>query len=180
MIGSVSIISTILTSGLIGSVITHLFNRSKDRSLGRQKIMEFLAQKRNDLSDDPSLLETIAFLEKEAAGDDSNPPTVPHRMRELPGFLEPIGIYLEYNPDAFERAYLVFAREVKLCENSVYLWLRDDLSVCKDEHYTASPYWSAFHQFVVSTNQILAGRQLRPAKRVAHKLARRVVGWLEA
>ncbi len=48
-------------------------------------------------------------------------------MCDLPGFLEPIGVYLEFNPDAFQRAYQVFAKEVELCANSHYVWLSDDL-----------------------------------------------------
>jgi hypothetical protein len=142
--------------------------------------MEFLTERRQELSNNPDLLATIGFLERETAGDASNPPFKPGKMRDLPGFLEPIGVYLEFNPDAFQRAYQVFAKEVELCASSHYLWLNDDLQPSQGEHYSTSPYWMSFRQFVANTRQNLAEQLLPPAKRVAHRLARRVLNWLEA
>jgi hypothetical protein len=171
----------VLTSSAVAAIVTQLFGRSKDRSLGRQKIMEFLTERRQELSKTPDLLATIAFLERETRGDASNPPFKPGKMRELPGFLEPIGVYLEFNPDAFQRAYQVFAKEVGLCANSHYLWLKDDdLQPSQDEHYSTSPYWTSFRQFVANTRQNLAEQRLPPVKRVVHRLAGRVLNRLAA
>jgi hypothetical protein len=171
-------LSGILTSGFVAAIVTQLFSQSRDRSLGQQRIMEFLAEKRRALSDSPDLLKTIAFLERET-GDTANPPSDPRTMRQLPAFLEPIGIYLEFNPDAFRRAYQVFAREVELCAGSQYLWLKDDLQPCKTEHYSTSPYWTSFRQLVANTRQSVAEQRLPRAQRFAHRLARHVLSWLE-
>jgi hypothetical protein len=100
--------------------------------------------------------------------------------RELPSFLEPTGVYLEFNPAAFRRAYQVFAKEVEFCANSHYLWMNDDLQPSQSEHYSTSPYWTSFRQFVANTRQTLAEQPLPPAKRVAHQLARHVLKWLES
>jgi hypothetical protein len=165
----------VFTSSVVAAIVTQLFGRSRDRSLGQQKIMEFLTQRRQELSEKPDLLATIGFLERETGGDASNPPSKPGKMRDLPGFLEPIGVYLEFNPDTFQRAYQVFAKEVDLCANSRYLWLNDDCQPSQSEHYSTSPYWTSFRQFVANTRQNLAEQRLPPAKRVAHRLARRVL-----
>ena len=170
----------VLTSGAVAAIVTQFFTRSRDRNLAQQKIMEFLTGERQKLSDKSELLETIGLLERETRGDALKPPPTPGKMRELPGFLEPIGVYLEFNPYSFPRAYQVFAKEVELCANSRYLWLKDDLQPSEDEHYSTSPYWTSFRQFVANTRQNLAEQQLPPAKRVAHRLARRVLNWLEA
>jgi hypothetical protein len=171
----------VLTSSVVAAIVTQLFGRSRDRSLGQQKIMEFLTQRRQELSNNPDLLTTKGFLERETGGNASNPPFKPGKMRDLPGFLEPIGVYLEFNPDAFQRAYQVFAKEVELCAKSDYLWLGDDdLQPDQGEHYKTSPYWTPFRQFVANTRQSPAEQRLPPAKRVAHRLARRVLNWLQA
>ncbi len=69
----------VLTSGVIAAIVTQLFGRSRDRSLGQQKIMEFLTERRQELSNNPDLLATIGFLERETGGDASNPPFKPGR-----------------------------------------------------------------------------------------------------
>jgi hypothetical protein len=169
----------VLTSGAVAAIITQLFGRSKERSLGRQKIMEFLTVKRQGLANNPELLAIIEFLEREKGGDASNPPCKPRQMRELPSFLEPIGVYLEYNPEAFQGAYQVFAKEVELCANSEYIWLNDDLSPSERENYKSSSYWASFRQFIVRTRENLAEQRLPRTKRAAHRLARRFLSWLE-
>jgi hypothetical protein len=105
--------------------------------------MEFLIERRQTLNKDPDLLTTRGYLEHEAASNAGEPPFDPYKMRQLPGFLEPIGIYLRYNPSRFPEAYQVFAREVHLCAGSKYLWTGDD--------YRTSPYWVAFKDFVDDT-----------------------------
>ena len=146
----------VLTSTAVAAIITQLFGRSKDRSVARQRIMEFLTERRQELANSPDLLAVIGFLEREVKGDASNPPFKPGKMRDLPGFLEPIGVYLEFNPDAFQRAYQVFAKDVELCAKSNYIWLTDDLHPSQDEHYSKSPYWTSFRQFVANTRENLA------------------------
>ena len=169
-----------LTSSVVAAIITLLFGIYRDRSAGRQKIMEHLTERRQELSKNRSdLLATIGFLEREAGGDASDPPFPPRKMRDLPGFLEPIGVFLEFNPDAFQRAYQVFAKEVELCANSQYIWLNDDLSPSEGEHYSTSPYWTSFRQFVANTRENLAEQRLPRVKRVVHRVARRVLYWLE-
>jgi len=171
----------ILTSGVAAAFVTQLFGKAKERGAARQKIMEFLIERRKELSANPELLGAVAFLEQEAHGNATNPPSNPGKMRELPGFLEPIGVYLEYNPDVFRRAYQVFSKEVELCASSRYLWLSDDgLQESQNEHYSTSPYWPSFRQFVASNRRNLAELQLPPAKRLAHEIARRALQLLEA
>jgi hypothetical protein len=162
----------VLTSGAVAAIITQSFGRSRDRSIGRQKIMEFLIEKRQQLDKNSDLLKIIELLRREKEGDAPTPPLSPTQMRELPSFLEPIGIYLRYNPDAFQRAYQVFADEVELCAKSRYMWLDDD--------YISSPYWTSFKQFVANTEENLAEQKLPRTRRVAHQLARRFLNWLEA
>jgi hypothetical protein len=181
-------VTGVLTSSVVAAIITQLFSRSRDRSVGQQRIMEFLAERRTALANSSELLATIGLLEREAAGGhlaheaggDASKRPKPGEMRNLPGFLEPIGIYLEFHPYTFQQAYKFFAEEVELCANSHYLWLKDDLQPSQDEHYSTSPYWTSFRHFVANTRQNLAEQRLPPAKRAAHRLARRVLNWLEA
>jgi hypothetical protein len=182
----------VLTSGAVAAIITQFFTRSRERAVSRQKIMEFLTERRQQLATNTELLAIIELLERERLEREKGGKTIellnrekegdtytPTRMRKLPAFLEPIGVYLEYNPEAFQRAYQVFAREVGLCANSEYLWLTDDLQPSMREHYKSSPYWTSFRQFVVRTEEILAEQRLPRAKKAVHQLVRRLLSWLE-
>jgi hypothetical protein len=135
--------------GCLGSGIT-LF---RDRSAAKQTIMQFLLQKRQELDFRPELLMTVGLLkqELEAKRDNRPLPGIPNelsgqKLRDLPGFLEPIGTFLEYNPARFRKAYGFFSEEVLLCAESSLLW-------DGEEPYDRSVYWRSFNRLVIATKK---------------------------
>ena len=105
------------------------------------------------LDDDPELLRAIFLLKKEidARRNNKKVPVITDEissedLRNLPAFLEPIGIYLQYNPATFKTAYGIFSEEVMLCAESTYLWEGD-------VPYDKSAYWRSFAAFVQDTKK---------------------------
>jgi hypothetical protein len=107
-------------------------------------------ERRQELDNRPDLLTVIGFLKREQELKANNDrPKLPEgldggKLRDLPGFLEPIGTYLEYNPATFRKAYGFFAEEVALCANSELMW-------ADDKKYDESVYWRSFNRFVNAT-----------------------------
>lgn len=136
--------------GCLTSGITLL----RDRSAAKQGIMQFLMQKRQELDACPELLDAIRFLkqEQEAKRRKRLPPEGPkneeegNRLRKLPAFLEPVGIFLEYNPATFRKAYGFFSEEVLLCAESSLLWPPNG-------RFNESVYWRSFNKFVNATRE---------------------------
>ena len=55
------LLTGILGSSVVAAIVTQVVGRFKDRDGARQKIMEFLIERRQALSKDPDLLQTISF-----------------------------------------------------------------------------------------------------------------------
>jgi|ERR1039457_4669939 hypothetical protein len=137
-------------AAIITGVVGYIAGIRKDRSAQEQKITEFLIEKKLELDSDSDLLEIVNLLKKERVTtlEKKAAPSLPEGkisedLRDLPAFLEPIGIYLEYNPATFVKAYGIFAEEVLLCADSNILWVGDD--------YRTSAFWRSFAKFVSST-----------------------------
>ena len=148
-------LNSTIVSGIFGlgwfATLTALY---RDRSAAKQKVMEFLMARRLELDTRPNLLKAVAFLkqESEAKRRSSPLPAIPdglngYDLRELPGFLEPIGTFLEYNPATFRKAYGFFSEEVLLCAESFQLWTDGDV------RYDQSIYWRSFSRFVLATKK---------------------------
>jgi hypothetical protein len=126
----------------------------RDRSAAKQRIMEFLMHKRQELDSRPELLDVIRLLKQErqakrGRGSPSEGPTDEESGREwrkLPELLEPVGTFLEYNPATFRKAYGFFSEEVLLCAESSLLWP-------PKERYDESVYWRSFNKFVKATRE---------------------------
>jgi hypothetical protein len=95
-----------MVSGILGlGWLTTLTAWARDRTAAKQKIMDFLMERRLDLDGRPELLMIVGLLkqEREARQENLSLPTIPEalsgeKLRNLPGFLESIGTFLEYNP----------------------------------------------------------------------------------
>jgi hypothetical protein len=141
-----------MVSGILGlGWLTTLTAWARDRTAAKQKIMDFLMERRLELDDRPELLMIVGLLkqEREARQENRPLPTIPEglsgeKLRNLPGFLESIGTFLEYNPASFRKAYGFFSEEVLLCAESSLLWEGD-------ARYDKSVYWRSFTRFVIAT-----------------------------
>src|SRR5271157_2015040 len=142
-----------VVSGILGlGWLTTLGAWIRDRTAAKQKIMDFLMERRRDLDNRPELLMIVGLLKQELEARKENRPLpkLPEgsdgwKLRDLPAFLEQIGTFLEYNPATFKKAYGFFSEEVLLCAESTLLW--------KDEPvpYRESVYWRSFTRFVDNT-----------------------------
>jgi hypothetical protein len=148
------LVTPAIVSGILGlGWLTTLAGWARDRTAAKQKIMEFLSEKRHEIDERPDLLAVVGLLQQEleARIKKQLPPQIPdgltgEKMRELPGFLESIGTFLEYNPARFRQVYGFFSEEVLLCAESSLLWQNDT-------HYNVSVYWRSFRKFVAATRK---------------------------
>jgi hypothetical protein len=115
-----------------------------------QQIKSKLGEHKAEFDQRPDLIEIVELLRKEAKGC-SDKSLSPEILRNLPGFLEPIGTYLEFHtpssatPEELSSLYRYFAEEVRLCRQSKWMWSNDD--------YHTSPFWSSFRRFVAATEK---------------------------
>lgn len=112
---------------------------------------------REKYNERPDLLAITQILREEQQSDKSIPfvsEIEPSKMRDLPGFLEPIAIRLRYDPKAPAEAYRVFGQEVLLCHRSEVLWTGDD-------YKTKCTYWPDFKIFAQKTEKRLGRTCLR-------------------
>lgn len=115
-----------------------------------QRIKSKLGEHKAEFDRRPDLIEIVELLRKEAKGCSAESLS-PETLRNLPGFLEPIGTYLEFHapssatPDELSSLYGYFAEEVRLCRQSKWMWSNDD--------YHTSPFWSSFRRFVAATEK---------------------------
>jgi hypothetical protein len=137
--------------------------KGKHQEQQEARVSEFLGKMTLEFAEQGSHYGTIiAILEAEEAAKASNPNFAsiaeefskrqlipPAEMRDLPGFLEPIGITLSFMSGATDRAYEVFSKEVLLCKRSTILWLDDSIN---------SPYWKHFKQFVEETEKRVSAK----------------------
>jgi hypothetical protein len=143
-----------IVSGILGlGWLTTLGAWARDRTAAKQKIMDFLLERRRELDDRPELLTVVGLLKHELEARNGNQPSprIPEglssqKLRDLPAFLEQIGTFLEYNPASFAKAYGYFSEEVLLCAESSLLWEGE-------ERYNKSVYWRSFGRFVIATRK---------------------------
>jgi hypothetical protein len=144
-----AIVSSILGFGWLTTLVAWV----RDRTAAKQKIMDFLMERRRELDDSPELLEVLGFLKQELEARQENRPLpkIPNGssgqdLRDLPAFLEQIGTFLEYNPASFSKAYGYFSEEVLLCAESSLLWKGE-------ARYDKSVYWRSFNKLVIATRK---------------------------
>ncbi len=143
-----------IVSGILGlGWLTTAGAWARDHTAAKQKIMDFLMEKRRELDDRPELLTVLGLLkqELEARRQHRTVPKIPdglsgQKLRDLPGFLEQVGTFLEYNPATFRKAYGFFSEEVLLCAESSLLWEGE-------ARYDNSVYWRSFNKFVTATRK---------------------------
>ncbi len=119
------------------------------------EVRQYLGKMREKLADNEELLTVIGILKAEYIATNSNspPPKRPPKMsatdmRNLPKFLEPIGIKLRHGPKVPNWAYKEFSEEVLLCHRSKLLWEDDD-------YQTSCTYWPEFKKFALETERRL-------------------------
>ena len=144
-----TLIASILGLGWLSTAVGWL----KDRNSQKQKIREYLIERRQKLNEDPELLMTIGYLEAEqrANRERREAPSYPDGfdgsdLRRLPGFLEGIGVLLMNSPIRPKDAYEQFGREVVLCHRSIVLWIDEQ------EPYS-DIWWGSFKKFAEETEK---------------------------
>jgi hypothetical protein len=115
----------------------------RERIKHQQDVRNYLSEMRLKFAQRPDLLAIVGLLREEqhAVRVNASAPVSPwdgHKLRELPAFLEPVGIQLAFDSSAPPDAYEVFAEEVLLCYRSELMWHGDG---CSDT------YWSDFKRF---------------------------------
>jgi hypothetical protein len=140
--------------GFLGTAIGWLRERGKHH----QEVRNYLGEMRRRLAQRPELLAIVALLRREQEAASSGAPApVPEwdgvKLRELPAFLEVIGIQLAFDSNAPQSAYDEFAEEVLLCYRSALMWQGDG---CNDT------YWRDFKRFARATEERVAHADIRP------------------
>jgi hypothetical protein len=129
--------------------VTAAYNWFHNRTEHKEQIRNYMTKMREEFDSQPAMLATVQVLREEQQWKDSVPfstDMVPEEMRDVPTFLEPVGIRLLMDPKAPDDAYRVFEEEVLLCHYSNILWVRDD-------YKTKCTYWPNFKRFAMETDE---------------------------
>jgi hypothetical protein len=126
-----------ILGGALNNWLTEL--RARDREL-----WDYLEKSLQDYYASPNLLQIVHDLRLERADAKYVSKLDSGRLRELPAFLERIGIYLYTRQGTTRSAYRPFAEAVLLCDESKMMWPDDE---------RAKAFWIAFGQFAAATKR---------------------------
>jgi hypothetical protein len=126
-----------ILGGALNSGITELRVRNRE-------LWDYLEKNLQDYHANPSLLEIVHDLRLERADANYSSKLNSEQLRQLPAFLEKIGIYLYTRQGTSRKAYRPFAEAVLLCDESKMMW---------PEEERAKAFWIAFNQFVAATKR---------------------------